>query len=49
MRVEMVKIDLKTGERVELYADVANEQDTDHKIYSLTYEGYRTEWKVEGK
>lgn len=44
IKVEMVKIDMKTGEKRLYVAEVSNKKDDAHKIYSLTYEGYRTEW-----
>lgn len=43
--VEMTKIDLKTGERKNFTAQVSSTPDEAHHTYSLTYEGYRSEWK----
>lgn len=42
--VEKIVIDLKTGERKKLYATVQTEHDDTHTFYSLTYEGYRSQW-----
>jgi hypothetical protein len=45
IRVEKTLIDLKTGQRKELFAEVQSERDEKHPIYTLTYEGYQTEWQ----
>lgn len=42
--IEMEKIDLKTNQIKKFTAEVNSEQTEKHHIYSLTYEGYRTEW-----
>lgn len=44
LTVEKVVVDLKTGERKTFQAEVSNERDETHRTYSLTYEGYRTDW-----
>ena len=44
MKIEKVLVDLKTGERKNLVADVQSTPDKDHHIYTLTFEGYRTDW-----
>jgi hypothetical protein len=49
LEIEMIKIDLKTGKRVEYVAEVANEKTDKHYIYSLTYEGYRSDWTVKSE
>jgi hypothetical protein len=45
MKIEMQKIDLKTNASINYVADVQKEKDEAHHIYSLLYEGYRTDWK----
>lgn len=45
IRVEMTKVDLKAGKQKEYYALVSNEQTPEFRTYSLTYDGYRTDWK----
>jgi hypothetical protein len=44
IQVEKVKIDLATGKQVNYVAEVQQEQDEQHPIYTLTYEGYQSEW-----
>jgi hypothetical protein len=43
--IEKENIDINTGAKVCFNAEVQNEQDEQHPIYSLLYEGYRSEWK----
>lgn len=45
IRVEMTKVDLKTGAKKDYFAMVSSEPSAEFHIYSLTYEGYRTDWK----
>lgn len=45
IRIEMTKVNLKTGLTKEYYAMVSNTQTPEYHTYSLTYEGYRTDWK----
>lgn len=42
--VEKVVIDLNTGKRQELVAEVSSTKDQWHHTYSLTYDGYRSDW-----
>jgi len=49
IQIEMKKIDLKNGDVKNYVSDVQSEPDENHKIYTLTYEGYRSEWKEEVK
>lgn len=46
MKIEKVKIDLATGTEAHYVADVQSERDENHTIYTLTYEGYQSPWKV---
>lgn len=49
IKIEMTKIDPKTRKANNYQAEVQSERDENHNIMSLTYEGYRSEWKlVEG-
>lgn len=45
IRVEKVMIDLKTGSQKDMFAEVQQERDEQHPIYTLTYEGYQTPWQ----
>lgn len=45
LTIEMEKIDLETKERKKFKAEVSNEKTEKHHIYSLTYEGFRSEWE----
>lgn len=45
IQVEMTKVDLKTGLLKNYIALVSNVQTAEFHTYSLTYEGYRTDWK----
>ena len=44
MKIEKVEIDLKSGRRRNMWADVQREPDATHNIYTLNFEGYQTEW-----
>jgi len=45
MKVQKQKIDLNTGNVINYEADVQSEQDALHNTYSLTFEGYISEWE----
>jgi hypothetical protein len=45
LRVEKTLIDLKTGIKKELFAEVQQERDVNHPIYTLTYDGYQSPWE----
>ena len=44
MKIEKVQVDLKTQVKTHFIADVQSIPDATHTIYTLTYEGYRSEW-----
>jgi hypothetical protein len=44
MKIEKEVIDLKTGKTKKMQADVQPFEDATHRIMSLVYEGYRSEW-----
>lgn len=43
--IEMEKIDLKTKEKKKFIAELSREKTEKHHIYSLTYEGFRSDWE----
>lgn len=45
IRIEKTMIDLKTGTRKEMFAELQSERDEKHPIYTLTYEGYQSPWQ----
>lgn len=45
IKIEMVKIDLKTGKKLLFEAELSREKTDKHHIYSLTYEGFRSDWQ----
>lgn len=45
IEIEKIVIDLKTKERKTFKAWVSNEQNKEFHTYTLTYEGYRTDWQ----
>lgn len=45
IKVEKMKIDLATGKQINYVAEVQQERDEQHPIYTLTYEGYQTPWQ----
>lgn len=49
MIVEKVQIDLKTGKRQEVFALASSEKNTVTHKYSLTYEGYISDWSADRK
>ena len=44
IKVEKTKVDLATGISMDYVATVQREKDATHQKYSLTYEGYISEW-----
>lgn len=45
LRIEKTLIDLKTGKHTEMFAELQNERDEQHPIYTLTFEGYQSPWQ----
>ena len=45
IQIEKVVIDLATGATKNMVAEVSNEKTDKFHIYTLTYEGYRSDWQ----